>query len=459
MAQAQVKIISTPKDGNGQAAVRKRQEQQSRGDNFLEELAGSTQANTQLKTRLRSCLGEVDLLKSRKAWSDVLELFYPLQDKQPELVAAGLDLDLRLEIGFALGQLGKFDQAVSEYEECLRIDPQSYLAVNSLAYTLYNSLFAAKNREILLTPEARKQRIERAHREFQKAQAIRPDGVTNYYREGMLFKSLENKPDKALDLFARAVGNWDAYSPEQKEARHQERKNFIKALYNLASCQSGSKDPKAAWQNLKRCVLEDGQGNNLKMEHKYFALGKVCFQLGHYEEGVKHLKMAAQFVSPVEGDYVFELLARTRHAQGRYEQGLEIIGKIPKNKRRPYVHWTEADLLLGLGKPDQAREVLINSSQRDKRARHRSLVRLARIAFQEKVYEQSLDYADQAVEFHRETYTTPDPDGLFWQAASCLYLGDIAKARQKSDELMAFNPNFPYLRKLRDKIHQAEEAG
>ncbi len=298
-----------------------------------------------MKSRLKHCLGEAALLKGQKAWNQILDLFYPVQDKQPELTAAGLDAELRLEVGFALGQLGKYDQALKEYEHCLRIDPDHYLAVNSLAYTLYNSLFAAKNREILLTPEARKQRIEKAHTAFRKAQALRPDQVTNFYREGMLFKSLENKPDLALDCFARAVANWDAYTPEQKEARHQERKNFIKALYNLASCQSRRNNYTAARTNLQRCLAEDRQSGHLKPEHKHFALGKVCYFLAEYEQGVEHLQMAAQLVGPVEGDYVFELLARTRLAQGRLEKGLETLRRIPGKNRRPYVRWTEADLL------------------------------------------------------------------------------------------------------------------
>lgn len=320
MGMANVRIISSPKAQEDAKRTPNSVPQEHTAqdqDDFMEALAEGSLSNEQLKSRLKHCQGEAALLKGQKAWAQILDLFYPVQDKQPELTAAGLDADLRLEVGFALGQLGKYDQALKEYEHCLRIRPDHYLAVNSLAYTLYNSLFAAKNREILLTPEARKQRIDRAHTAFHKAQALRPDQVTNYYREGMLFKSLENKPDLALDCFARAVANWDVYTPEQREARHQERKNFIKALYNLASCQSSRSNYKAAWESLQRCLAEDKQSGHLKPEHKHFALGKVCYFLAENEQGVEHLQMAAQLVSPVEGDYVFELLARTRPAQGR----------------------------------------------------------------------------------------------------------------------------------------------
>ncbi len=68
----------------------------------------------------------------------------------------------------------------------------------------------------MLHPAERKARLELAHRHFAAAQALRPQQVTNYYRQGMLFKKLQGKWEEALPLFETAIRNWRAYSPEQQ---------------------------------------------------------------------------------------------------------------------------------------------------------------------------------------------------------------------------------------------------
>ncbi len=99
--------------------------------------------------------------------------------------------------------------------------------------------------------------------------------------------------------------------------------------------------------------------------------------------------------------------------------------------------------------------MLLNSIQRDKRSKHKSLIRLAKINFQKKNYQKSLEYAKQAVEFHQTTYTNPDSDGLFWQAASLLMLGKEDEAMKIADELQAFRPEYPFINKLKERIHES----
>lgn len=91
-----------------------------------------------------------------------------------------------------------------EGKKILEEDPEHYHGHSSLGYHMYNSLYAAKNKEIILTPEAKKERIQEAHKYFKRAQELRPEQVTNYYREGMLFKAIENKSEQALPLFSKA---------------------------------------------------------------------------------------------------------------------------------------------------------------------------------------------------------------------------------------------------------------
>jgi len=185
---------------------------------------------------LKRILAEMEELINEKKWEDVVSLFYPVPEKQPELMGHKMDMQIRAQIAFALGQLNRFDEAIEELSVCVKGDPSNFHFHSSLAFTAYSSLFAAVNREIFLSGQARKDRIDLAHRHFKKAQELRPDGITNFYREGMLYRKIERNTEKAFPFFERAVSNWDNLDADEKKARHQEYKNFIKSLYQLASC-------------------------------------------------------------------------------------------------------------------------------------------------------------------------------------------------------------------------------
>jgi tetratricopeptide (TPR) repeat protein len=100
----------------------------------------------------------------------------------------------------------------------------------------------------------------------------------------MLWNQIEGKDEKALPLFQRAVANWEKLSGEEREKRHQERKNYVKSLYQLAGTLASAGRPQAALPILKRCLAEDDQSGHLSMVFKYFALGKVSYLLNKFGE-------------------------------------------------------------------------------------------------------------------------------------------------------------------------------
>ena len=184
---------------------------------------------------LKRCLSELMELIKENRWEDVVAIYHPVSEKQPELIQNDLDAKVRAKVAFALGHLNRFDDAIGELSICTKKDPENFHFYSSLAYTAYNSIFAAINREIFLSGKARSDRINLAHASFRRAQELKPDGVTNYYRQGMLYKKIEGKNEKSIPLFETAVANWDRLTGDEKKARHQERKNYVKALYQLAS--------------------------------------------------------------------------------------------------------------------------------------------------------------------------------------------------------------------------------
>ena len=204
-------------------------------DEFLsvKSLDGISQAAAE--RTLQRCLAEIEEMVRENRWEDIVSLFFPVEEKMPELTPCGLEIDLHLKVAFALGQLKRFDDAIQVLLVSAEREPENFSIHSALGYTAYNSLYAAKNRELFLSGKSRQDRLEFAHRHLKKAQALRPKGVTNYYREGMLYKQVEGKPEEAVPLFERAISNWEILGKEEMGRRHQERKNFLKALYNLAS--------------------------------------------------------------------------------------------------------------------------------------------------------------------------------------------------------------------------------
>jgi tetratricopeptide (TPR) repeat protein len=422
------------------------------GDEFLnlEEYLGIKQDAA--KRHMKQAVMEINELIREKKWEDAVSLFHPLDEKFPDLVAGHLDVPLREKIGFVLGQLKKYDEALKELETGIQKDPDNFILNTSIAYTAYNSLYAAKNREIFLAGKIKEDRINLAHRHFQKAQRLRTDGVTNFYRESMLYKQLENKPEKAFPLFQKAVGNWDRLEESEKEARHQERKNFIKGLYHLSSILLDKGAGKEALETIKRCLAQDEKTNYLSLLYKYFALGKVCFHLGRFVEAKDALLFALQCEPHGTVDFVCELLARTYLALGNARRAMEVIRKVPENKRRPYYRWTEADVWCAEGNPEKAKQVLIACQEKDNRSRHKALIRLAKIEYLLRDFQTCVKYAEDAGGFFTEKWGNIYDESLFWQSAGALRSGQIDRAQRIAQELRDINPRFPKLDVLLEKV-------
>lgn len=401
---------------------------------------------------LRLALSEIELMSRESKWEDILAGFFPVAEKLPEVADHGLEGRVREKVAFALGQLRRFDDAIAELELCVRRESDNFYAHNSLAYTAYNSLYAAKNREILLSGQVRAERVKLAHRHFQAGQALRPDGVTCFYREGMLWKQIENKGEKALPLFQRAVANWEKLSGEERQARHQERKNYVKSLYQLASTLAAAGRPQAALPVLKRCLSEDDQSGHLSLVFKYFALGKVNYLLNRFSEAREALMFALRCKAEGPVDFVHELLARALLGLGDGPKALEAVRAVPERSRRPYVRWTEADVLCALNRLADAKQVLARALERDNRSRHKTLVRLCKIEYLLGETREAAGHAAEADRFFREKWGNPCADGLFWQAVCVLKLGELETARGLAEDLKAFRPNHHKLGRLLARI-------
>ncbi|MEA1966767.1 MAG: tetratricopeptide repeat protein [Thermodesulfobacteriota bacterium] len=420
----------------------------------------SPKSNT-IKHSRKKITDDIFELTRNNRWEDIISLYHPVEEKMPDLVKAGQDNFIRQKIAFAMGHLNRFDEAIKELLICVKSEPDNFYVRSSLAYTAYDSLYAAKNRDIFLAGQAKAKRIELAHANFRKAQEIRPDGVTNFYRQAMLFSQIENKENMALPLFQKACANWENLDDAERLLRHQEKKNYIKSLYRTGSLLLKNGDGKIALEKVTLCLALDEKTNYVSLSFKYFALGKVQFYLGEYEKARDALLFAGQSSSKQKLDFVAELLARTYLSLGRKDKALNAIETIPERMRRAYFRWTEADVLCALQKFNNAKQVLKKSMERDNRSRHKSLIRLVKIEYLQRDFKNAMEHASEAVLFFREKWQNPYGEGLFWQSLAAFRLGHQNKAEKIALELQQNCRFYPKLDRLlamikNEKKHQNE---
>lgn len=421
-------------------------------EDFITGLIEDGISPSELQRDLGRFINEVTALKRENRWNDIIELCHPLEEKLPHLAATESADILQSEVVFALCQLNRYDDAIDLALKLAKIAPDVFHSHSRLAFVCYKSLLDDKNRKILLTREIRKKRLELAHRSFARAEELRPDSVTVFYRHGMLFKTVQQKPDRALPLFKRAVENWESFDDETQKKRHQERKNYVKALYQTALCYLETGQLASAITSIERCINENASTQYISSVNVYYTLGKILFEARFAERAIQALERAVVEADPEHHDYVFELLARALLAEKKETLALEMISRIPKKSRRPYVLWTQADILVALGQIDQARHVLLRATERDRLGQHKAWIRLTRLELKNSALDKALEYAERADEFFYKTYGKPYHEALFWKAVIFIKMGKRAEAEKAVEELYHFNPLYPHLRKLRQEV-------
>lgn len=390
---------------------------------------------------------ELELLKRENRWNDILELCHPVEEKIPHIVNAGCEEAVVEAVVFALTQLRRFDEAIDGAVKMLQSRPNDFRLNAQIAYIAYASLQAARNREIMMTPELRRSRVAMAHKYLTRCQELRPQGVTSFYRQGVLYKDIQGKPEKALNCFERAVKNWKAYSDEDRRRHHQERKNYIKSLYNLALCLMED-EPARALSAIKACIEEDNQTGYISAVHKYYTLAKVYRRIGSIDKAVQALERALTEADPEVHAHVYYLIAECYRDRGDAEKALEMLHRIPKKARKPYILRLMAEVYLAKGATDKARSLLIHVAEVDRRGAHKALLELARIDISAGKFKEALNYLEKAEAFFREHYGNPYFDALFWKAVVMIKLKDLETAREVVEELHRFNPRYPGLKKL-----------
>ena len=217
---------------------------------------------------------------------------------------------------------------------------------------------------------------------FEEAQELRPDGVTNFYRQGMLYRKIEDKNEKSLPLFQAAVNNWDALGTKEREYLASGAQEPYQGLVStgLVPARGRVRAPGPGSASSGACPRTK-RTNYLALLYKYFALGKINFYLNRFTGGQGRLAVRPAVPGQAAGGFCQRTagpdlsgVGQPRPRPGNHRAGSE-------RKRRPLLRWTEADVLCALREFELAREVLAACMERDARSRHKALIRLARLEY------------------------------------------------------------------------------
>lgn len=465
-AQLQAKVVGhvdlqQDKSGNRQEAAQQvPQNQHNLQDSFLSGSVGESGMADHLKRELSRVLTEMKELQAATRWQDIVALFFPVEEKLPELADAGMDTEVRLNLSFALCQAGRHEQAIASLQPVVAREKDNSLANYNIGYCVLDYFYRARTDRRLIPVQRRGELLKLGHHHFDAARRLRPDSVTFSYRQAILYKDIEDKPKLAVPIFRQAITNWLSLSPEQQQKYHQQRPKYSKSMYHLASCLLKLDQAKESLQLLEKLLAEDQGRNHVQPLFKHFAMGKVLYNLGRYDQSLQQLETAAYVAERGQAtDFVHELAARNCLCLKRPEKAMEAIGHIAPQRRRPYVRWTESDALVGLGRHSQAIRVLQDCAGKDRRSRHVALIRLCRIHLQQSELQEALDGAYKAVRFCTDTYGNPSKEAQFWQAV-CLYrLGRSHEALPLVVELEKGRFHYPNFIRLAQLVRGPQAAG
>lgn len=406
----------------------------------------------QIKNECARVVAEISELQAENRWADIVALFFPIEQKLPELVDAGLDAEIRTKVSFALCRDGRHEQAIQCLQPVVAKEPGNSLAHYSLAYTVVDFFFHARTQKKIVTPQRKTELVKLAHHHFGIALQLRPDSVTYCYRQAILFKEIETKPRQAVPLFRQAIANWQKLSAEEQQKYHQQRPKYIKSLYHLASCLLTIGQAGESLTLLQTMFQEDQTRNHMHPLFKHFAMGKVLHALSRFSESFQHLETAGHVAERGQAtDFVWELAARNALSLGNQDKAMACIDKIEPHRRRPYVRWTEANILVAQGRSNEALLLLHRCAENDRRGKHVAYMQICRIALSKNDLQPALDAVRKAVRFCIDTYGNPSKEARFWEAV-CLYrLGRNTEALPIVEELeqQRFQyPNFSRLTQL-----------
>jgi len=256
-------------------------------------------------------LGHLTVVRNRDyqseftIWSDTVR-------KRPQNARAQINL------GVALRNLGRFEDAAMHFQQALRLKPDYYAAS------------AHNNLGIVLVKLGR---FEEAFRHYQQAVRLQPDYASAHNNLGAFLLNVRNDPQEAIRHFRKSL--------EIKPDYAQAHNNLGLSLYKLGRLNEAV----AHFQEAVRLEEEFAQGHR--------NLGLAFLKLGRLNDAAVHYRQALQLEPECAEAHnnlgiAFLGLGRLKDAAAHFRQALQL------EPDHPEAHMNLGTALRELGRPQEA---------------------------------------------------------------------------------------------------------
>jgi len=329
---------------------------------------------------------------------------------------------------FALGRLGRCNDANALLVRAYEIEP-THRRASALAYIHYAALLRHKVRKPRLDePEPYRKAFERW---IGEALRLRPDSVVDRYRLGVYYASILTRKDVlALRAFSDVLRLFERLPAAARTPAHRHWKTYMRALYGAArsAYRLGRLTEARRW--IFRCIRLDRERHHVDPVFKLFLAAKVLVAQSQLEDAERALRLAAAAPHQGDRDFVYALLADIALRQQRFDDAAAWIElHIPPHQRKPYVWRLLGDCEARRGQAERALKLYKSALLKDRAGRHKTLLRVGRLAEQVGDWNAARRAYEQATDFRRRRYLSEDADALAALAQLCERRGDLAGAR------------------------------
>lgn len=395
---------------------------------------------------------QLDALVKRCEWEKIVSFV-----EQVPLPLTAEWLDVASAIAFALGQLGRTDQAVAVNEAIWEQRPSRRQA-SSLAYLYYDACLRRQERG---APQRDREADRKAFRRW-LAEALSRDehSIKDLYRLGNFEAQVEAQRDRvALRAFLKAIESYRELSNEERLRRHDLRPYFIKSLYGAARSALRLRQLELARRLIFDCLREDnGRGHVAPLFQLYLA-GKICFAIAQKVEeeseqqrwaahAERALRSALDAPGPHRRNFVFSKLAQLAFWQDRLDDAESWIEEnIPVHQRDASVWRLTGEVRHAQGRLNDALFALQNALKRDRSGRHLTLTAMGRLELALKKPKKAERSFRKASDFRRRNYQSAHYPALRG-------LAEALEARGKTEEANEIKKD---LEKRRSRFNDYEE--
>ncbi|MFN8627783.1 MAG: hypothetical protein U0587_17615 [Candidatus Binatia bacterium] len=337
-------------------------------------------------------------------------------------------LPLADAVAFAQTQLGRDQAARDVLLRAHAIEP-THRRASALAYVHYAALLRHKVRKPRLDePEPWRQGFERW---IAEALRHKPDSLVDRYRLGVYHASIQTQKDVlALRAFGDVLRLFARLPAAERTPRSRHWKTHIRALYGAARSAYRLGRFDEARRHGFACIRADAEHHHVKPVFKLFLAAKVLVAQGQLVDAERALRLAAEAPHDGDRDFVFALLAEIGLQQDRVDDAAGWIElHIRPHHRKPYVWRLLGDCEARRGHIDRALKLYKSALLKDRGGRHKTLLRVGRLAEQAGDLPAARRSYEQAADFRRRRFLSEDPEALEALARLCERQGDLDAAR------------------------------